>query len=276
MTLSFASADEYDLGYASLPPPDCPPLSSAVEWLSLDYHHDVHHDPPLVSLAQLRAKSLASFTVVFTGGRNACVEVLRARFGTPRPLRNSGRDYQAFGPFYVADGPHQRFSLSWYATLPDWAVTGFDADARTALLMRLAEALDATATSGELDAVVAESPSSAGLLRIGASGSDRISFELKPPMNARKLVELFGWKEAIGVSRGVHMDHWTIVEVVGVDEYRLETRAPQRGRWSIEATIGGWPTGGARPECRAGGIGQHWLGADDIVRSLSFTVRTGP
>jgi hypothetical protein len=268
ITLDGIAIEGADLGYVMLPVDDDQPLSRAVAWISIEYAWDRYHQHPLRSIAELRRAQLLSYTVGLTVDASACRARLEQRFGAPGRVKHDDREYSRFGPFFLYSRAGDSFSLSWYARTPDWAVRADD-DARLAWIRQLIAALSSAATGHEVDAVVGGAPAEAGVVRSGLEASDdRISFELKPPMRAQELVAAFGWANTIGMSRDVHMSSWTIAEVIGADEYRLQTRAPRHGCWSVEAFLVRRPTGGACPECRAGGIGQHRLGEGDAVRSV--------
>jgi hypothetical protein len=192
---------------------------------SATYDWDMYHEHPVRSADDLGGRRLQDYCVFGVAGRDACEATLRSLHGAPRAFGERTR----YGPFFLTPG--EPFSLEWYETEPDWAMTPADPEERRA----------------QLRALVAEG----GYLK------------LEPPMPAHELAAAIGRPDAVGVSTDVHMSHWVLAEPSG-DRLRIGGR-------SVEAMLGGWPTGPEVDGVSVPAAALHHLGPDDVVRWVRIT-----
>jgi hypothetical protein len=133
-----------------------------------------------------------------------------------------------YARFFLNVGAGGRFNLEWYAREPDWAMPPPDPEQRLVQLRTL------VADGGYL--------------------------VLEPPMPAVECARALGRPDAVGVSTDVHMSHWVLAEPDG-ERLRLGDR-------TVEATLGGWPSGPAVSGVSIPAAAVHHLGPDDVVRSV--------
>jgi hypothetical protein len=82
-------------------------------------------------------------------------------------------------------------------------------------------------------------------------------------MPALELARALGRPDAVGRSTDVHMSHWVLAEPTG-ELLRVGGR-------TVEATLGGWPSGPEVPEASNPAAPVRRLGPDDVVRRISVS-----
>jgi hypothetical protein len=243
-----------------------------VERLSIRYGFSHHHSWP-TSVGQLRDYELQDCSVTFKLGHADAERMLRARFGEPRrvteriDMSRIGKspiviDYSMYGPYFVSHVHEGRFSLKWYRTTPDWALSPLDGVQRLAAFRRL---LDAAAHCNTFDDLERE------LTASGVTGVERnrydhaIQLRLVPAIDATELAHALGWGDVFGTSGDVHMSSWHVEKIIERDGLQIRHERPRAGRWTIDAKVEAWPSGGKLTTHRG-----HSFGPRDVVRWLSF------
>ena len=101
------------------------------------------------------------------------------------------------------------------------------------------------------------------LAQIRALAAGGGSLALEPPMPALELARALGRPDAVGRSTDVHMSHWVLAEPTG-ELLRVGGR-------TVEATLGGWPSGPEVPEASNPASPVRRLGPDDVVGRISVS-----
>jgi hypothetical protein len=249
-------------------------VNDDVTRLWLTYAWDPYHQSQVGSVNALAGKELRSYVLHFAGKRAECVAMLGRAYGaaqpktrpadetSPRPAR-----YEKYGPFYVAEGAGEPFTLEWYAREPDWSKPAADPAARRRALADLAALARGGATQEKIAAAIAAAPAGAGITDRGAPNRTDPSLELEPPVPATELADAMGLRGAIGESNDVHMSHWHLAVLA-----EGKPGAPRLGPWELDATLGARPTGGKVPGLEPSPIAHAALGPRDVVRNLRFVV----
>jgi hypothetical protein len=280
-----------DMGFFSAPPVsqnNPSPLTEDVVRVFATYAWDHHHQRPIGSMAALRQKALDSFSIDFQRGRAAREAILRQRFGPPATVRQTLTspprhvvEHQVYGPYYISrvrpistESNPDAFRLEWYGERPDWAAPPISRESRERFLRRIATSLAEAKTYPDVVALVSSPPSDAGIIIKGALNEEDYWLELKPPMSAIQFSTLFGWKNAIGASVGVHRETWRIVLLTGSNAHGPVIAKPTLGAWQIDASLDGWPAGTAIG--RSGPTGLYRLGSKDVVRRIRIHAKDRP
>ncbi|NOU27946.1 MAG: pentapeptide repeat-containing protein [Polyangiaceae bacterium] len=189
------------------------------------------------TVAWLRERRVVAFSLVCPE-KSAIDVALAARFGRgPRREGAQGDEYWIFGQWV-----HTLRSgvLGWFERMPDWLSAPADAQARSAALRALHQALAKTAALGDLATIVARLPPSGGLVRSEGAGGDALELTFVPPIPANML------------SRALFLQ--TVVAVLGTDGWVLRglpngnetgvTKPFQLGSWHLVPRLADEPTAG--------------------------------
>jgi len=285
--MSFRNADRENRGFLWRPAEHGRgSLSPLVEQLSITYAWDMYHE----DAQRPRDVRLLEYTLWIRCERALVERILERRFGAPRPVVDEGEvggnrvslRYAGFHPFYVGETAAATL-LSWYATLPRFAMPVPDPQVRRAWIVELRRRLETAMTVDELDAFCREAPSAAGIAIRGTlnrtlnryaeftspTGDGRDYWiRFVPPIRANLLIDVFDWGPAVGVSHDVHMSSWHI-------ERRGDKWLPLGGagrHWQIEAALDRRPTGAAEPDQR-GSRPAYGIGAGDEVTAFAVQPR---
>jgi hypothetical protein len=249
--------------------------SPHVAYVSVEYAWDMHHEMPVATLDEVRARRLVSYAVVFKHGREACEARLVERFGSPAVVRRATNahgviEYRSYGPLFVTTGP-ERFTVEWFAETPDWALT-CDPGAREAFLTAALARVSRAKTADDVVRALASPPADAGV--VVKTFADTAWLEFRPAMPAADVVRHLRVERAIGATTDVHMSNWELTSVTGRGAHGLTTSTPRLGQWSVHAGFTR-PPSGERHE-PTGPFARRELGEGDLVRTLQIRASRGP
>ena len=181
-----------------------------------------HQDPQKVS-----DPALGHWDLDFVAGREACRQLLAARFPKIRELRVDGRRVLRFGDFYYSElGADSGFRLSWYDQEPLFAIPLRSAG-ETA---KLVKALAAIASAGfsrqsvvaHLGPLTRDPGQNADVLHTetwdltyepaGAAKPQRFSVSFKRPLPSRDLLPRLGIRKPAVESGDTHMRSRTLFD----------------------------------------------------------------
>ena len=286
--MSFRSEDNENMGFLSRPAIGAAgEFSSLIPRLSVRYAWDSHHEEP----TRPRDVRLLEYTLHLRGDRAAVERVLLDRFGKPVVVDGPGAGataaaaaYTSFHPFYVVDSAVTDVALTWFATVPAFAIPVPDLDARRRWLTDLAAHLATAGTVDEIDSFCRTAPAEVGIEVHGSrnqglnpyaefdfplADTRDCSLALAPPVPALVLADAFGWAPAVGVSHDVHMSSWHL-------ERRGAGWLPITGalqHWEVVARLVRMPSGPPDPEPARGPSRPLTVAEDDEVADLTIRPR---
>ena len=181
-----------------------------------------HQDPQKVS-----DPSLGHWDLDFVAGRDACLQLLAARFPKMRELRVDGHRVLRFGDFYYSElGPDGGFRLSWFDREPLFAIPLRSAGETAKLVKALAAIANAgfsrRAVVAHLGALTRDPGLSADVLHTetwdltyepaGAAKPQRLSISFKRPLPSRDLLPKLGIRKPEVRSGDTHMQSRTLFD----------------------------------------------------------------